>query len=155
VRKISASDAAKLAALRAQVHELEVARLREETAERKARARRQNTIMAVAASAVVTLVLTTGITYVATAPTVVWAPFSTKEKPDDRRFNETREGIVRYAEGERRQCRQIDFNNTSGRFSNETRVACYDPKTQDIGSRLPQSQVGDAFDQMRNSFRAR
>jgi hypothetical protein len=153
VRRISASDAAKLAALRAEVHELEVARLKEEHAERKARARRQNTIVAVTASVVVALVLTSGITYVATVPTVAWAPFGAKEKADDRRFNETRAGIVRYAEGEGRLCRQVDFNNTSGRFSDEKQVACYDPKTQDISSHTPLSQVGDAFDQMRNAFR--
>jgi hypothetical protein len=161
VRRISASDAAKLAALRAEVHELELARLREEAAERKARTRRQNALMAIVAAGVVVLVLASGITYVATVPTgvmateptMVRAPVGDPQRKSDPRFNETGKGIVRYAEGEGRRCRQVDFNNRSGRFSNEALVACYDPKTQDISSRMPQAQVGDAFDQMRNSFR--
>ena len=151
MRKISASDAAKLAALRAQVHELELARLKEESAERKARSRRQNRIVAMAASVVVALVLTAGITYMATAPTVDRTAVA-KQRPDDR-FNQTREGIVRFAEGEGRLCRQVDFNNTSGRFSNEAQVTCYDPKLNDIGQRLPQEQGGMAFDGIRSSFR--
>jgi hypothetical protein len=152
VRRISASDAAKIAALRAEMAELELARLQEETAQRKAQARRQNLIVATAASAVVALVLGTGVAYVSTVENVVRSPFASKQAPDDR-FKETRAGIVRFGEGEGGQCRQVDFNNKSGRFSNETEVACYDPKIQDIGHRMPQAQVGDAFDGIRNSFR--
>lgn len=152
MRRISATDAAKLAALRAEVAEIELTRLQEETAQRNARARRQNTIVAVTASAVVAVILVTGIAYVASVPTVVRTPFASRQTPDDR-FNETRAGVVRFAEGEGRQCRQVDFDNKSGRFANEAQVACYDPKTQDITHRMPQAQVGDAFDSIRGSFR--
>jgi hypothetical protein len=98
------------------------------------------------------LVLSTGIYYVSSAPAVVRSPFASKQAPEDR-FNETGAGVVRFAEGEGRQCRQVDFNNKSGRFSNETQVACYDPKTEDISHRMPQAQVGDALERMRDSFR--
>jgi hypothetical protein len=154
VRRISAADAAKLAALRAEVAELELARLQVETAQRNAQARRQNTIIAIAASAVIALILVTGVAYVATVPTVARAPVTAQPGagPDDR-FSETRAGVVRFAEGEGRRCRQVDFNNTSGRFSNEALVACYDPRTEDINHQTPRGQAGDAFEGIRNSFR--
>jgi hypothetical protein len=128
VRRISASEAAKLAAENAQKARLELLRRNAEAAERRARTRRQHAIAAMTAGAVLTVVAITGIVYVALTPSVEPAPLQARKTSSDR-FAATRVGIIRYGEGSRRnRCRQVEFSNNGGDLSNETTVSCTDPK---------------------------
>jgi hypothetical protein len=151
VRRISASEAAKLAAASAEKAWREAARRQEEALQRRERARKQNAALALAACAVLAVILVTGIVYVATLPSVTRIPSALRGKAPDR-FVETRTGVIRFEEGGRNQCRQLDFNNETGRFANEAQVPCYDPTAPDTSSQLPRSQAADRLDAIRGTF---
>jgi hypothetical protein len=151
VRRISASEAAKLAAASAEIAWREAARRQEEAAQRREIARQQNAALAIAACTVLAVIMVIGIVYVAMSPDVTRTPLALRGKAPDR-FVETRTGIIRFEEGGRNQCRQLDFSNETGRVANETQVPCYDPKVRDTGSELPRTQAGDRFDAIRGSF---
>jgi hypothetical protein len=151
VRRISASEAAKLATASAEVAWREAARRQEEALQRRERARKQNAALAIAACAVLAVILVTGIVYVAMTLGVTRTPLALRGKAPDR-FTETRTGVIRFEEGGRNQCRRVDFNNETGRFANEAQVPCYDPTVPDTSAQLPRSQASDRFDAIRGTF---
>ena len=154
MRRISASEAAKLAAAAAEATRLELLRRNEETALRRERARKQNIIFAVTAAVVLGGMMAAGTVYVALTPSVVRSPFTPFAGRGDAiaRFTASRTGVIRFEESGRKQCRQTEFNNDTGQVSNETLVPCYDPKSRDTSAQLPQAQAGDRFDAIRGTF---
>jgi hypothetical protein len=69
---------------------------------------------------------------------------------DTEAFIATRKAVVRFAESPRNQCRQVDFNNEIGTFSNEVRVRCNDDAPQ---ASQPHSAASPGrFDSIRSSF---
>jgi hypothetical protein len=158
VRTITASEAAKLAAERAEQARLDLLRRQHEAAERRARARRQTTILATAGCLVMLAgILATAFVVVDLAPApadkiaglprIPIAPLSA----DTEAFIATRKAVVRFAESPRNQCRQVDFNNASGMFSNEVRVRCNDEAPQAAGQ-APSAEAAVRFDSIRGSF---
>jgi len=148
LRKISASEAARIEAARAESARLELARRRHEAAQRRLRARTQNTVVAIAACLALVFMFVVGFFVVDFVPTANRAP----SQASTDRFTATRTGVVRFEEGGRHRCRQVDFNNETGQFSNETRVPCYAATSADLGSRLPKSEAGDRLDAIRDAF---
>ena len=149
MRKISASEAARIEAARAESARLELARRQHEAAQRRLRARAQNTVVAIAACLALVLIFVVGLFVVDFVPTSNRAP-SRGASTD--RFTATRTGVVRFEEGGRSHCRQVDFNNETGQFSNETRVPCHEATSADLGSRMPKSETGDRLEAIRDSF---
>jgi hypothetical protein len=169
--RISAAEAAKITAERAEQARLDMLRRQQEAADRRARARRQNAIVASAAC----LVLLSGI--LATALVVAdLAPSSATKSAagmssgswgaaggagaslampsaDTLAFIATRKAVVRFAENPRNECRQVDFNNVSGMFSNEVRVRCNDdvPGTT-TAAQERSAEAALRFDSIRGSF---
>jgi hypothetical protein len=128
VRRISASEAAKLAAENAEKARLALVQRNAAAAERRARTRQQQTIAAAAVGAVLVVVAMIGVVYVALTPNVEPPPPQLRKASSDQ-FAATRVGIIRYGEGrQRNRCRQVDFSNNGGDLSNETTVSCTDPK---------------------------
>jgi hypothetical protein len=151
LRRISAAEAAKLAAESAEKTRLELLRRQEEAAQRRARARKQNIIFITAASIVLGIMLLSGSLYIAVTPSAARISFGQRVTAADR-FTATRTGVIRFEESGRKQCRQTEFDNATGQVSNETLVPCFDPKSVDASARLPQSQASDRFDAIRGSF---
>jgi hypothetical protein len=123
----------------------------EEAVARRARARRQNVMLAGAAGIVLTVIVTVGLVYTTLIMDVDRGRFEFRERSLDR-FAATRTGIVRYGEGRRNRCRQVDFGNESGGFSNETYVRCEERSAADAGGDPAPSTVGSRFDAIRGGF---
>ena len=65
-------------------------------------------------------------------------------------FVATRKAVIRFAESPERQCRQVDFSNESGTFSNETQVSCNDQP--EPVSQTSSAGVANRFEAIRGSF---
>lgn len=148
MRKISASEAARIEAARAESARLELARRQHEAVQRRLRAHTQNTVVAIAACLGLVLIFVVGFFVVDFVPTSKRAP----PQASTDRFTATRTGVVRFEEGGRSHCRQVDFSNETGQFSNETRVPCYEATSADSGSRMPKSEAGDRLEAIRDAF---
>jgi hypothetical protein len=155
--RISAAEAAKITAERAEQARVDMLRRQHEAAERRTRARRQNAILAsVACVALLAGILATAFVVVDMAPTPAdrvalpkgaAAPLSAETEA----FIATRKAVVRFAESPRHQCRQVDFNNESGTFTNEVRVRC----NEDVPRTAAQTRSAEAavrFDSIRGTF---
>jgi hypothetical protein len=150
VRRISASEAARQAAASAEVTRLELLRRKEETAVLRARARRQNAILAIAAGVVLTLTVTAGFVYVSFIPNVERT--QSRESSTDR-FVATKTGVIRYGEGSRNRCRQVEFKNEGGGFGDDAYVRCSDPTPDSANA--PETQQAAAtsrFEAIRSTF---
>jgi hypothetical protein len=66
-------------------------------------------------------------------------------------FVATRRAVIRFAESPERQCRQVDFSNESGTFSNEMQVSCNDQP--EPVSQTASAGVANRFDAIRDSFK--
>jgi hypothetical protein len=149
LRRISASEAARIEAARVDSARAELARHQQAAAHRRLRMRAQNSALAVVACLALAAILAVGFVTVDVAPASKGAPGQAAAAVD--RFIATRTGIVRVGDG-RRDCRQVDFNNETGRFSNEMRVSCDDASAADLNGRLPKSEAGNRFEAIRGSF---
>jgi hypothetical protein len=150
LRKISAPEAARIEAARVESARLELARRQQAATQRRLRMRTQNSVLAIAACLALIVIFAVGLSVVDVVPTSTGAPSG---EPSADRFTATRTGIVRVEDVGRNRCRQVDFDNETGRFSNEMRVPCHDPTSAaDVGSRMPKSQAGDRFEAIRGSF---
>ena len=158
MRTISASEAAKLAAASAEQARLDLVRRQQEVAERRARARRQNAIVTttaclfVLAGILATAFLVVDLTptpadKIAASPRTPIAPLSA----DTEAFVASRKAVIRFAESPRNQCRQVEFNNVSGMFSNEVRVSCNDDAPQAV-SQVREADTVSRLDSIRGSF---
>ena len=156
--RISAAEAAKITAERAEQARLDMLRRQQEVAERRARARRQNAVLASLACLVLLGgFLGTAFVVVDMAPAPadkVAGPANSPVAPlsaDTEAFIATRKAVIRFAETPRYQCRQVDFNNESGMFSNEVKVRCND----DVPQTAVQARNAEAavrFDSIRGNF---
>jgi hypothetical protein len=159
VRRISAAEAAKLAAERAEQARLDLVRRQEEAAAQRARARRLNAVLATVGSlALLGGILATAFLVVdltpAPAPTGLFggsakAPVALVSAETEA-FLATRKGVVRFGERPRNHCRQVNFNNESGLFSNEIVVRCNDepgPPTQ-----TRNAEIAGRFHSIRGTF---
>jgi hypothetical protein len=156
VRRISAAEAAKLAAENAEKARLALLRRNAEAAERRERARRRQTIAAAAIGIVLAIVAMIGVVYVALTPNVEPAPLQSR-KTSSEQFAATRIGIIRYGEGrQRNRCRQVDFSNNGGDLSNEITVSCTDPTVAAEDSDEPgASSPASRLDGIRGGFAKR
>jgi hypothetical protein len=157
LRTITASEAAKIAAERAEQARLDLVRRQQEAAERRARARRQTTILASAAclvllSGILATALVVDFTPAPASPSLASSPSMPVALPsaDTIAFIATRKAVIRFAETPRHQCRQVDFNNESGMFSNEVHVRCNDQPIP--ASRTRDAELAGRFDSIRGSF---
>jgi hypothetical protein len=150
VRRISAQEAAKLAAASAELTRRQLVQKMEEAVARRARARRQNIVIMAAAGIVLTLTVTSSLVYTALTQDVERKQLEGREPAPDR-FATTRTGIVRYGESGRNKCRQVDFSNEGGGFSNETVVRCADPAASAAATEQPEN-AGRRFDAIRGGF---
>jgi hypothetical protein len=159
VRIISAAEATKLAAERAEQARLDLVRQQEEAAARRARARRLNAVLATVGSLVMlggilaTAFLVVDLTP-APAPTGLFAGPAKAPvvlvSAETEAFLATRRGVVRFGEQPRHHCRQVDFNNESGTFSNEVVVRCNDEPA--LPSQTRNAEIAGRFDSIRGSF---
>jgi hypothetical protein len=156
--RISAAEAAKITAERAEQARLDMVRRQQEAAERRARARRQNAILASVGCVVLLCgILGTAFVVVGTAPTPADRVAATPKgavaplSADTEAFIATRKAVVRFAESPRHQCRQVDFNNESGTFSNEVRVRCNEDAPQ-TPAQARSAEAAVRFDSIRGSF---
>ena len=152
MRKISAKEAAKLAAASAEVTRRQLVQRMEEAIARRARERRRNIIVATVAGVMLAVTVTVGLVYTTLIQDVERGRLeSGKPAPDT--FVSTRTGIVRYGEGRRNKCRQVDFSNEGGGFSNETVVRCADPDAAPAAANDPsQMSAASRFDAVRGGF---
>jgi hypothetical protein len=156
--RISAAEAAKITAERAEQARFDMVRRQQEAAERRAQARRHNAILA-SVACVVLLAAILGTAFVvvdsapppvdrvATMPKGATPPLSAETEA----FIATRKAVVRFAESPRNQCRQIDFNNQSGTFSNEVRIRCNDDEPQ-TAAQARSAEATMRFDSIRGTF---
>jgi hypothetical protein len=159
VRIISAAEAAKLAAERAEQARLDLVRRQDKAAARRARARRLNAALATLGSLVMLGgILATAFLVVDLTPTP--APtglFGAHAKvpvaaisAETEVFLATRKAVLRFGERPRHHCRQVGFNNESGLFSNEMVVRCNDEPTPPSQTRA--AEIAGRFDSIRGSF---
>jgi hypothetical protein len=152
VRKISAKEAAKLAAASAEVTRRQVVQRMQETVARRARERRRNIVVASVAGAMLAVMSTVGLVYTTLIQDVERGRLESA-KPAADTFVSTRTGIVRYGEGRRNKCRQVDFSNEGGGFSNETVVRCADPDAAPAAANDPsQMSTAGRFEAVRGGF---
>jgi hypothetical protein len=154
VRRISASEAARLAAASAELTRRQLVLRMEEAVARRARARRQNIVIMVAAGVVLAMTGTTSLVYSTLTPDVERIRLEGGDAQPDR-FATTRTGIVRYGEGGRNRCRQVDFSNEGGGFSNESIVRCADPNTRPNPDDPTQMSTAERFGAIRGGFSKR
>jgi hypothetical protein len=156
--RISAAEAAKITAERAEQARLDMVRRQQEAAERRAQARRHNAILAsVACVVLLAAILGTALVVVDTAPPPpdrlaampkgAAPPLSAETEA----FIATRKAVVRFSESPRNQCRQVDFNNQSGMFSNEVRIRCNDDEPQ-TAAQARNAEAAMRFDSIRGTF---
>jgi hypothetical protein len=157
VRIISAADAAKLAAERAEQARLDLARRQEEAAGRRIRARRFNAALATVGSLVMLAgILATALLVVDLTPTPASPTLAGGKTPvaspsaETEAFLATRKAVVRFGEKPRYHCRQVDFNNESGLFSNEMVLRCNDEPAPPSQTRA--EEIAGRFDSIRGSF---
>jgi hypothetical protein len=154
VRRISAKEAAELAAASAEVTRRQLVQRMEEAAARRARERRRNIIVASLAGVVLVVTVVVSLVYTALVRDVERERLeSGKPAPDP--FLSTRAGIVRYGEGRRNRCRQVAFSNEGGGFSNETVVRCADPEAANANANADdpsQMSASGRFDAVRGGF---
>jgi hypothetical protein len=159
--RISAAEAAKITAERAEQARRDMLRRQQDAAERRVRARRQNALLAsVACVVLLGGILATAFLIVDMAPApadkvagmpkgaAAVAPLSA----DTEAFIATRRAVVRFAESPRYQCRQVDFNNESGMFSNEVKVRCNDDVPQNAAQEARNAEAAVRFDSIRGNF---
>ena len=157
--RISAAEAAKITAERAEQARRDMLRRQQEAAERRASTRRQNAILAsVACVVLLGGILATAFVIVDMAPApadkVVGLPKSAVAplSADTEAFIATRRAVVRFAESPRYQCRQVDFSNESGMFSNEVKVRCNDDVPQNAAQEARNAEAAVRFDSIRGNF---
>jgi hypothetical protein len=157
VRIISAAEAAKLAAERAEEARLDLVRRQEEAAARRARARRLNAGLATVGSLVMLGgILATALLVVDLTPTPASPSVAGGKTPvallsaETEAFLATRKAVVRFGERPRHHCRQVDFNNESGLFSNEVVLRCNDEPAPPSQTRA--AEIAGRFDSIRGSF---
>jgi hypothetical protein len=158
--RISAAEAAKITAERAEQARRDMLRKQQEAAERRVRARRQNAILAsVACLVLLGGILATALVIVDMAPApddkLAGSPKGAAVAPlsaDTEAFIATRKAVVRFAESPRYQCRQVDFNNESGMFSNEVKVRCNDDVPQNAAQEARNAEAAVRFDSIRGNF---
>ena len=151
MRKISAKEAAKLAAASAEVTRRQLVQRMEEAIARRARERRRNIIVATVSGVMLAVIVAVGLVYTTLIQDVERGRLESG-KPALDTFVSTRTGIVRYGEGGRNKCKQVDFSNEGGGFSNETVVRCADPTAQVGAEDPPQPSVAGRFDAIRGGF---
>lgn len=122
--------------------------------------RKQNQIAIIAASLAVATVLIGGFYY------AVMPSFSPSEPPSAAEptaaaratdtFNESRTGKVVFMPQQGNVCRQVQFNNETGRFGNEREVPCDQAATRakSIAPRpaAPPSPIGSSYNSFRDLF---
>jgi len=119
----------------------QMAQKKEEAAARRARARRQNIILGIAAGTMLAAIMTVGTVYM-----TLTHDFGKKDgdflagPPDP--FTITRLGVLRYGERGRNKCRQVEFRNDGGGFTNEAVMQCADPNASPASTDPSQSGSG-------------